>query len=235
MKILLIASVLVMAGLFGWPTKFFEYAEGTPSEAILLPADGKVFGKVFFSKAAAATNRSSKGLYGKSTSRLTQAGGAQSDKRAVVYIVKVPGKFNAPQSHPAMRQKNVSIVPRVLPIIAGTTVDFPNEDEIFHNIFSLSPGKNFDLGRYAKGVSKSVTFSTLGNVKVFCDIHSNMGGTILVLQNPYFTITQGDGSYTLSGVPTGTFDLTAWSESGGSQTQKITVASGAGTETTFSF
>lgn len=221
-------------GVYEDEVKFFQkisddaglvkYAESASGPLAVPVADGKISGKVFVSKSGGGSARSAKGLYGKSASRLTKDGGA--DKKAVVFIVKAPGKYPLPQSRPVMRQKNVTIVPHVLPVLVGSTVDFPNEDEIYHNIFSLSPTKTFDLGRYAKGNSKSVTFSTLGNVKVFCDIHSQMGGVILVLQNPYFATVGSDGSYTISGVPPGDYELAAWQENGGSKVQKIRVNSG---------
>lgn len=246
MKILITLSglltVLFFEGL-GDDVKFFQkmshagmvkYSEADPlSPRLAMPADGKISGKVFISKTSGTAARSAKGLYGKSTSRLTKK--TESDKKAVVFIVKVPGKFALPQSRPVMRQKNVTIVPHVLPVLAGSTVDFPNEDDIYHNIFSLSQTKTFDLGRYSKGKSKSVTFNNLGNVKVFCDIHSQMGGVILVLQNPYFATVGVDGSYTINGVPPGNYELAAWQENGGNKVQKIAVGGGEQVTVDFSF
>ena len=236
------ATALIFT-LLGEDVKFFQkmsdsglvkYAE---SESIenrpALPAEGKITGKVFVSKSGGTAARSTKGLYGKSSSRLSKSNSA--DKKAIVFIVKAPGKYPLPQSRPVMRQKNIAIVPHVLPVLLGTTVDFPNEDEIYHNIFSLSETKTFDLGRYSKGKSKAVTFTTLGTVKVFCDIHSQMGGVILVLQNPYFTTVGIDGSYTISGIPPGNYEVAAWQENGGNKIQKITVRSGEQVNLDFSF
>lgn len=246
MKILVLLFGFITAYIFanlGDRVKFFQqmsdaglvkYSSSETGEyQPALPADGKITGKVFISKSGGTTARSSKGLYGKSASRLSQGGGG--DKKAVVFIVKAPGKYPLPQSRPIMRQKNVAIVPHVLPVLVGSTVDFPNEDEIYHNIFSLSPTKTFDLGRYSKGKSKSVTFNSLGNVKVFCDIHSQMGGVILVLQNPYYATVGVDGSYTISGVPPGSYELAAWQENGGNKIQKITVGSNEQVGVDFSF
>ena len=245
MKILLlmlsVASSLIFAGI-GDSAKFFhtlsqnaglvKYAESGLHSPVMA-AEGKITGKVFAGKSSASSGRAAKGLYGKSASRLSKDTGG--DKKAVVFIVKAPGKYPLPQSRPIMRQKNVTIVPHVLPVLVGSTVDFPNEDEIYHNIFSLSPTKTFDLGRYSKGNSKSVTFNTIGNVKVFCDIHSQMGGVILVLQNPYYAVVGSDGSYSISGVPPGDYELAAWQESGGNKVQKITVRSGESATMDFSF
>jgi hypothetical protein len=246
MKIVLLLSSFATALVFtvlGEDVKFFQkmsdsglvrYAESESTEIRpAVSAEGKIIGKVFVSKSGGTAARSTKGLYGKSSSRLTKSGSI--DKKAIVFIVKVPGKYPLPQSRPVMRQKNIAIVPHVLPVLLGTTVDFPNEDEIYHNIFSLSDTKTFDLGRYSKGKSKSVTFNTLGTVKVFCDIHSQMGGVILVLQNPYFTTVGIDGSYSISGVPPGNYEVAAWQESGGNKVQKITVGSGEQSVVDFSF
>ncbi len=247
MKIVLTAlgfTAAWMLASFGENMKFFKNISDVkvvayapiPAYGIrhAAPAEGKITGKVFISKSTANIGRSSaKGLYGKSASRLTQGGSA--DRKAVVFVVKASGYFPLPQAHPAMRQKNVAIVPHVLPVLVGTTVDFPNEDEIYHNIFSLSSTKAFDLGRYAKGFSKSVTFNKVGPVKVFCDIHSQMGGIIFVLQNPYFATVGIDGTYTINGVPGGTYDVAVWQETGASPIQKVTVSGGEPSEVNFSF
>jgi plastocyanin len=246
MKIVLALVGLLAAVFFetlGDEVKFFhtmsdvglvKYSESEPpSNLVSVPADGKISGKVYISKAGGTSARSAKGLYGKSASRLSK--NTSADKKAVVFIVKAPGKYPLPQSRPVMRQKNVAIVPHVLPVIVGSTVDFPNEDDIYHNIFSLSQTKTFDLGRYSKGKSKSVTFNNLGTVKVFCDIHSQMGGVIRVLQNPSFAAVGIDGSYTISGIPPGNYELAAWQENEGNKIQKVTVSSGEQTSVDFSF
>ena len=113
---------------------------------------------------------------------------------------------------PAMRQHGERFVPHVLPVLAGTSVEFPNDDALYHNVFSLSRARAFDLGRYPKGSSKSVVFNTPGVVQVFCHIHADMSGTILVLDNPFFVTPDANGRYTLEGVPPGDYQLVAWHE-----------------------
>jgi plastocyanin len=113
---------------------------------------------------------------------------------------------------PAMRQHGERFVPHILPVPAGTAVEFPNDDPIYHNVFSLSRTRAFDLGRYPRGSSKSITFNTPGVVQVFCHIHADMSGTILVLDNPFFVIPDADGRYALEGVPPGDYQLVAWHE-----------------------
>lgn len=225
MKILALVTILAAFGAVGLGgLRYFETLDRAGDSAALeAPAgDGRISGRVQITKSSSSSSRSAKGLYGKSTSRLSKS--AASDKRAIVYLSNVPGRYQPPQSRPAMRQKNISIVPHVLPVLVGTTVDFPNDDEIYHNIFSLSSVKSFDLGRYAKGVSKSVTFSKTGEVKVFCDIHSQMSAFVLVLQNPYYAICAADGEYAIEGIPAGTYDVVVWHESGGRQSRRVSVS-----------
>lgn len=243
----LIVTVFSAVALLGFAkfsedSKLFKSIKDLPlvkpapnfSETAVMPAgEGKITGKVFVNKSSGTKARSTKGLYGKSASKVVQNSG--SDRQAVVFIEKVSGQFPVPQSRPVMRQKNITIVPHVLPVLIGSTVDFPNEDQIYHNIFSLSSVKSFDLGRYAKGKSKSVTFNKFGEVKVFCDIHSSMSGYIIVLQNPYFATTGTDGSYAITGVPSGNYKVGAWHENGGTQWQTIAVESGQTVTADFSF
>lgn len=114
-----------------------------------------------------------------------------------------------------MDQQNLTIIPHILPIRVGTRVRFLNNDQVHHNLFSFSPPQKFDLGRYGRGESRSVTFNRVGTVHVFCDIHSNMHAVILVLPNGYYATVRRDGKYLLKGVPPGRYRMVAWTESFG--------------------
>jgi plastocyanin len=135
-------------------------------------------------------------------------------RRSVVYLETAPRGAFDPSEEPRARmdQLNESFVPHVLPIIAGTTVDFPNDDSTYHSVFSLSKPRPFNLGRYAAGRSKSVRFDQPGIIRVFCDIHSHMSAFILVFAHRYFAVTDEDGRYRLPNVPAGSYTLAVWNE-----------------------
>jgi plastocyanin len=118
----------------------------------------------------------------------------------------------APTTALVMRQHHEAFLPHVLPVVVGSTVSFPNEDPFFHNVFSLSRPKTFDLGRYPTGTSKSVRFDKPGVVQVFCHIHSDMRATVLVLPNPLFVMPDSAGRFSLRDVPPGQYRLVAWHE-----------------------
>lgn len=129
----------------------------------------------------------------------------------VIYLDDVPWqKHKTNNKIMILDQKNETFIPHVLPIVAGTTVRFLNSDEVYHNVFSYSKAKSFDLGRYATGKYRNVTFDKPGVVKVYCDIHSHMNAFILVLKNPYFTVIDEAGNFELKNVPPGTYILKAW-------------------------
>ena len=121
-------------------------------------------------------------------------------------------------------QKGAMFAPHVLPVVAGTTVEWPNNDEVFHNVFSMSDVKPFDLGLY-KGnpPEKRVTFDKAGRVDVFCSIHANMNCVVLVVENPYFAVSDVAGRYAITNIPPGVYKLKAWHERVPAQTQEITV------------
>ena len=122
-----------------------------------------------------------------------------------------------------MEQKDLVFVPQLLPIQVGTRVEFPNLDDTFHNIFSYSHTKRFDLGRY-RGDEKpvpSVVFDTPGLVTLRCEIHEHMRGVILVLATPHFVITDTDGNFRLDGLPAGTYQLKAWLDSKTTREQTV--------------
>lgn len=151
--------------------------------------------------------------------------GATDRRRSVVYLDPAPRPAFDPTEPRRARldQRNETFVPHVLAIVAGTVVDFPNNDSTYHNVFSLSKTRSFDLGRYAAGRSKSVRFDTPGIVRVFCDIHSHMSAFILVFAHRYFSVTDEDGRYRLDNVPPGTYTAFAWNESTPLESRRVVV------------
>ena len=135
-------------------------------------------------------------------------------RRSVVYLESAPSRAfpDAEPQRATMDQRNERFVPHVLAITVGTTVDFPNSDNTYHNVFSLRGPRPFDLGRYAAGRSKSVRFDRPGVVRVFCEIHSHMSAFILVFNHRYFTVTSPDGRYQIGRIPPGRYTLVAWNE-----------------------
>ncbi len=146
-------------------------------------------------------------------------------RRAVVYLESAPAA--ALESRDPVRarmdQRNETFLPRVLTIDQGTLVDFPNNDTTYHNVFSLSKTRKFDLGRYARGKSKSIRFERAGVVRVFCDIHSHMSAFILVFSHPYYAKAEVDGRYRIDNVPAGTYTVSAWHEGEVRETRTVTV------------
>ena len=146
----------------------------------------------------------------------------------VVYLESAPASaFEEPvTARGRMDQRNETFVPHVLAIRTGTTVDFPNNDRIYHNVFSLSPTRRFDLGRYAVGRSKAVRFDRPGVVRVFCDIHSHMSAFIVVFSHRYFAVSEPDGTYQLPPVPPGTYTVVGWYEGDVRVTRQVSVRAG---------
>lgn len=144
--------------------------------------------------------------------------------QAVVYFDEAPvPDATPPPLHVMMHQRDERFVPHLLAVPVGSTVDFPNDDTTYHNVFSLSKTKRFDLGRYAVGRSKAVTFSQPGIVRVFCDIHSHMNAFILVFEHRYFAVTDEAGRYRIDGVPPGTYTVTAWYEGTAKVSKRVTI------------
>src|SRR5437588_2677768 len=133
---------------------------------------------------------------------------------AVVYL---DGSFPKPKSPSTKQivQKDLAFLPSLLPVQAGTRIEFPNLDDTYHSIFSYSPAKRFDLGRYRPDERPipSEVFDVPGLVTLRCDIHEHMRGLILVLNTPYFVVTNPDGGFRLSGVPPGRYIVRAWIDS----------------------
>ena len=146
-----------------------------------------------------------------------------SSNLAIVYLTSKNKLTGKPKGAPEIRQKNLSFDPWLLPIYVGTKVGFPNMDLVFHNVFSYSKTKKFDLGRYGKGESKQVLFDKPGLVKVFCEIHKTMRAYVLVLETPYFTTTDDKGYFIIEDVPDGSYTLHVWQENTEEYTTQIQI------------
>ena len=130
---------------------------------------------------------------------------------------------DAGEDSPEMRQRSLRFEPSVLAIPVGTTVSFPNLDPVFHNVFSYSKARRFDLGRYGQGKSKSVTFEEPGLVEVFCDVHASMQAFILIVDSDYVTQPGSDGYFVIDGVPEGKQTLVVWHPEYGEQEFTVVV------------
>jgi plastocyanin len=115
--------------------------------------------------------------------------------------------------HAVLTQKNKTFEPHLLVVTRGSTVDFPNHDPWFHNVFSLFNGKRFDLGLYEAGTSRTVHFDREGVSFIFCNIHPEMSAVVVVLGSPYFATTNKQGDFTIPDVPAGRYTLRVWNES----------------------
>ena len=144
------------------------------------------------------------------TGKVTCKGPAPCD--TVVYAERIPAPAvpPAPGRPVVLDQVNLTFVPHILPVLVGTTVVFPNHDEVPHNVYSASPAKIFNIGIYPKGASRRITFDHPGEIALLCNIHPQMSAFILVLEQPYFTVPSKEGVYTLKNLPPGKYRITAW-------------------------
>ena len=165
--------------------------------------------------------------------RVTKNGKAKSGHgNVVVYLEGVPAGAAVERKH-AIRQKDKQFAPRVSVVVKGTTVDFPNEDKIFHNVFSLSRPARFDLGLYKSGASKSVQMKRAGVVDVYCNIHPEMSSRVLVVPTTFFTTTDASGKFRIDGVPAGTYPIVAWQAYGTEQRGQVKIEPGKAATVTF--
>ncbi len=153
-------------------------------------------------------------------------------RNVIVFFSDLPASKPAPM-RASISQKDEQFVPHVVAITAGSAVAFPNNDPFFHNVFSLSRGSSFNLGRYPSGSSRSQVFTRPGVVKVFCEIHSQMSAVIRVFDHEWFTIPAEDGSFAIENVPPGEHTIVAWHERIGERRDRITIKPGAATTINF--
>ena len=176
--------------------------------------------------ALALLSASTPALAGTITGRveLTQKGGrtATDLSDVVVYVEGARARTKPPSApNPSIVMKGKSFSPRVTAVPVGGTVEFPNEDPILHNAFSVSGENRFDLALYKRPKSGAQTFQHPGVVRVYCNIHPQMSAVILVRDNPYFAKAAADGAFTIEGVPAGKYTLTAWHEKASAASQEM--------------
>jgi plastocyanin len=152
--------------------------------------------------------------------------GVRDSADAVVYVTGVPGKtFPAPKEHAKIDQTNLTFVPHVLPVLAGTTVDFLNSDAVLHNVFSPDDcAEKFNLGTWPKGEIRSFTFKKDCVATLLCKVHPEMEGYVVAVPTPYHAVTRADGTYVIKDVPDGSYTVKVWHPKLKSATKPVTVA-----------
>jgi plastocyanin len=141
---------------------------------------------------------------------ITSATGPVRDAVVLIEGPSLPARDGA--AHVVIDQRDMAFAPHVIAVAVGTTVDFPNHDPVLHNVFSASPAKKFDLGMYDRGETKSVTFDAPGVLRIGCAVHPKMEAFVVVHTNPYVAVSDATGSYTVTDIPDGDYDLRVWHE-----------------------
>ena len=195
-----------------WSSSEWSYVAITLGLLLSAPAGAATVSGRITSQGAQASGAHLPSSYGKRSLKFIKTIDYENLQDFVIYLV--PDQPTGPRPSgptPSIMQKNAIFEPRVLPVQVGTTVEFPNEDDIYHNVFSFSNAKPFDLGLY-KNESKSITFEEAGRIDVFCAIHKDMSCIILVLDTPWFTVADKKGRYSFRDIPAGSYQLVAWHE-----------------------
>ncbi|HXI11623.1 MAG TPA: hypothetical protein VNM92_03130 [Thermoanaerobaculia bacterium] len=177
--------------------------------AVLLLIAGHASAAAISGQVSFMTRRGQKPLMSETVVWLQPAARSTAEK-------KEPQRFQMPT-------RNRILIPHVLAVPVGSTVDFPNDDPVAHNLFSLSPGNSFDIGLQRRGSGKSEKFETPGTVNVYCNVHPNMSAIIYVVATPYYTQADATGRFSFN-VPKGRYVLHASNEQGGSASNEIEVA-----------
>jgi plastocyanin len=142
----------------------------------------------------------------------------------VVYLESVPDAAPGPaQAVKQIQQRDLAFLPELTVVVTGETVEFPNQDKVFHNVFSLSRAARFDLGLYKSGASKSVTFTREGVVDVYCNIHPQMVAKVKVVPNRFYAVTDAQGRFRIGGLPPGKWPYVVWQPWGEPVRGEITI------------
>lgn len=151
---------------------------------------------------------------------------AKLKKDCVVYIDNVAGQW-PPTEGAQINQKGLVFIPHVLPVVVGTTVNFLNHDNVLHNVFSPDEiAEKFNLGTWPPGEIKTYTFSKTGSAALLCNVHTEMEAYVVVLQNPFFSLTDENGNYTIKDVPPGSYTLKAWNKKLKGEPKNVTIQEG---------
>jgi plastocyanin len=210
---------------------------GVSLAALILPAPdlqaiGSITGIVTLTSGRGAPSSTS--VYGRRGVAPRPAVAGAETRKVVVYLQGLKPAAPAGAIKAAIVQRGEQFEPPVTVVTAGSTIDFPNQDPFFHNVFSLSRAGTFDLGRYPSGDSRSWQFTRAGMVKVFCQLHAHMSALVVVLDHPWFAIPAETGAFTIPEVPAGEHTIVAWHERIGERRERVKVVPGGATEISFS-
>ena len=160
---------------------------------------------------------------------------------SVVYVDTITGKtFPPPEQHPVMNQKGLAMVPHILVVQAGSTVDFLNSDKVAHNVFwpnvqnGSKKGPGHNLGTWPQGDRRSFKFDSAGVASILCNVHPEMSGYLVIVPTPYFAQTDASGAYKIENVPDGQYTMTAWHEGSKTQSKPVAVSGDAKADFTLS-
>lgn len=138
----------------------------------------------------------------------------------LVWLEPAGKAWKKPAAPFTMTTRSKTFLPHVLAVPAGSTISFPNEDPIAHNLFSLTPGNTFDLGLYRRGAGKTHKFDEPGTVNIYCNVHPNMSAVVHVMSTPFYGFADANGNYSFD-VPAGKYRVTAWNEQGGTSASSL--------------
>lgn len=155
--------------------------------------------------------------------RVSLPGNGSPAKLAAVWLEGEHAEPAPPLTHAVIDQREKTFMPHVLMITRGTTVTFPNNDTVFHNVFAYFEARKFDLGMYPRGAVRKQPFDKTGIVALLCNVHPQMSAYIVVVDTPHYRVTDSDGRFHIENVPPGTYTVHVWHESGASLTEKVTI------------